>query len=220
MTQPTLPRKIFRKLLMAGLLIMISAGFFSVSPLMAENPYALSDNSWITINGTVLRVAPDAFDINYGQGHITVEMDDGDRDADGYKLLPGDKVTVTGKIDDNFFEKTTIEASTVYLDKQGTTFFASALDEEALPFVDGLSASVFTISLYGPVTAVGEKEFTLGRKEHGLRVDVTQMPSNPLDDEGYQKIQSGDYVRVTGTMVDDIPKNRKLLAISITEFFK
>ena len=38
-------------------------------------------------------------------------MDDGDRDADAYKLLPGDEVNVIGKVDDDLFQTTTIDAS-------------------------------------------------------------------------------------------------------------
>lgn len=47
---------------------------------------------------------------NYGNGSITVEMDDGDRDADAYSLDEGDNVTVYGMIDDDLFESATIEA--------------------------------------------------------------------------------------------------------------
>jgi hypothetical protein len=36
--------------------------------------------------------------------HSGVESDDGDRDADAYKLIEGDKVTVNGVIDDDLFE--------------------------------------------------------------------------------------------------------------------
>ena len=71
-----------------------------------RSPYTQPDDSWISLS-------------------VTVEMDDGDRDADAYKLLPGDKVNVVGKIDDNLFELISIEASSVYVEKLGTTFYAS-----------------------------------------------------------------------------------------------
>ena len=50
----------------------------------------------ISVTGTVESVEADAFELNlaedmpHGGALITVEMDDGDRDADAYKLLPGD----------------------------------------------------------------------------------------------------------------------------------
>lgn len=80
--------------------------FFATSSL-AINPYIQPNNIWINISGTVKNVAADSFPLDYGSDTITVEMDDGDRDADGYKLLYGDKVTVHGKMDNDFFEKTT-----------------------------------------------------------------------------------------------------------------
>ena len=100
------------------------------TPVIAENPYAKDDNSWISINGEVTSVSADEFELDYGDGTITVEMDDGDRDADGYKLLRGDEVRVSGLIEDSFFETTTIDASSVYVKNIDTYFYASAIDDE------------------------------------------------------------------------------------------
>jgi len=94
-----------------------------VGSVFAESPYAKADGSWITVTGEVDAVAADSFTLDYGEGAVTVEMDDGDRDADGYKLIRGDEVTVTGRIDRDFFETTSIEASSVYVKNIGTTFF-------------------------------------------------------------------------------------------------
>ncbi|HSO22154.1 MAG TPA: hypothetical protein VLT81_04555, partial [Chondromyces sp.] len=97
---------------------------FVAVPAMAEDPYVEPDDSWISLSGTVKAVTADAFTLDYGKGMITVEMDDGDRDADGYKLIEGDKVTVNGVIDDGLFETRTIEASSVYVEKLDTYFYA------------------------------------------------------------------------------------------------
>lgn len=75
-------------------------------------------------------VSPDTFLLDYGQGMIRVGFDDGDRDADAYKLMAGDRLSVTGLIDDDFYEMTTVEASSVYVESLGTYFYASAADEE------------------------------------------------------------------------------------------
>jgi hypothetical protein len=57
-------------------------------------------------------------------------MDDWDWYAEGKNLIDGDKVTVYGRIDDDFFETTSIEASSVYVESLGSYFYASAADEE------------------------------------------------------------------------------------------
>ena len=66
---------------------------FTATSALAQDPYLMSNNSWISISGTVKSVSADLFTLDYGDGLITVEMDDGDRDADAYKLIPGDEVT-------------------------------------------------------------------------------------------------------------------------------
>ena len=84
-------------------LTFIAFTLFSASAF-AQNPYAKPDNSWISIHGTVTSVSADEFELDYGDGLISVEMDDGDRDADGYKLVKGDEVRVSGTIDDDFYK--------------------------------------------------------------------------------------------------------------------
>ncbi len=206
---------IFKLCLLASLFIIV-AGLFLTNSAMAKNPYTKPDDSWISISGTVDSVSPDSFILNYGDGVIKVEMDDGDRDADAYKLVAGDKVTVNGMIDDDFYETTKIEASSVYVENLGTTFFASAIDEEDY-LVTTTPIVVPSVTLQGTVTAVKDDEFTVDTGLQSTIVDVEEMAYNPLDMEGYQRIEVGDYVRVIGTMEDDFFEARKLKADAIVE---
>ncbi len=186
-----------------------------LTPAAGQDPYAKADNTWISISGTVESVMPDAFTLDYGDGIITVEMDDGDRDADGYKLMKGDKVTVSGMIDDDFYESTTIEASSVYVDNLNTYFYASPLDEEDT-FVTYWTPVVLSKTVVqGTVTKVNDEEFTLDTGIRELTVEVEEMAYNPLDDKGYQKIEVGDVVSVTGEMDSDLFEGRELVAETI-----
>ena len=94
-------------------------------------PYQQSDETWISMKGTVESVKPDSFILDYGMGSIIVEMDDWDWYAEGSALKKGDKVTVYGDVDDDIFEVTSIEANSVYVEGLNSFFFASANDEEA-----------------------------------------------------------------------------------------
>lgn len=184
----------------------------------AQDPYEQPDESWIHIEGTVTLVMADAFHLDYGDGAIIVEMDDGDRDADGYKLQAGDRVAVRGRVDGDLFETTTIEASSVYVENIGTYFFASARDEEGLAeafvAVTGpLSPSRFIVQ--GTVIEVGEETFTILSGITEIPVNVADMPYDPLDDEGYQKIEKGDYVSVAGQMDHDMVHGPELEATSV-----
>jgi hypothetical protein len=49
---------------------------------MAVDPYEQPDNAWLSIRGRVETVTADSFTLDYGDGIVTVEMEDGDRDAD------------------------------------------------------------------------------------------------------------------------------------------
>jgi uncharacterized protein YdeI (BOF family) len=184
------------------------------------NPYAKTDRSWITISGKVDKVSPDSFILNYDSGTVIVEMDDGDRDADAYKLVAGDKVTVSGRIDDDFLESTTIEAFSVYIKNLDTTFFASSADEEG---PDSYTVNIVSplidnhYNLIGTVTKVNDEEFTVDTGRRSLTVEVDEMDYNPLDDEGYQKIELGDRVSIAGKLDYDLFEGRELEADSIVE---
>ncbi|WPL18397.1 hypothetical protein Thiowin_03468 [Thiorhodovibrio winogradskyi] len=184
----------------------------------AADPMTAPDDSWLSVSGTVEKVTADAFVLNYGDGLMTVEMDDGDRDADAYKLIHGDKVTVNGRIDDDLFEARTLEASSVYVENIGTTFYASAVDEEDIRDVIVTVSTPVVISamtVQGIVTEVNSEEFMVNTGLRQVRVDVGEMSYNPLDDEGYQKIEAGDRVSVTGHIDDGLFKGRELVADSV-----
>jgi hypothetical protein len=161
-------------------------------------PYSQPDHAWVSLQGHVKKVAPDRFELDYGEGVITVEMDDGDRDADAYKLIAGDKVSVVGRIDNDLFESTTIEASSVHLHEVGTTFFASAVDEEDVDLAVGMPMDMAATTVRGTVDAVGEDRFTLDTGATKLTVTTGELGYDPLDDEGYQKVETGDRVSVSG----------------------
>jgi len=189
--------------------ILITAG-----SLIAQQPYAKPNNSWISLSGVVTRVNPDTFVLDYGDGSIVVEMDDWDADADAYKVVKGDRVTVNGFIDDDFFEARTIEAGSVYVEGLNTYFYASSADEEDA-FVTIDPVSVGNITVQGVVTDVGGDEFML---DHGIRqiqIEVDEMVYDPLDDEGFQRIEVGDRVSVTGELDDDFLEGRVVEADTI-----
>lgn len=193
-----------------GLAAMLGMG------AQAQKPYQQQEGTWITISGTVETVLADSFTLDYGEGVITVEMDDGDRDADAYKLMKGDEVTVTGNIDKDFYDLTTIEAGSVYVKNLNTYFYASSVDEEDTYLTTYWPAIITTQTVAtGTVTSVKDEEFTLDTGPRRLTVEVEEMAYNPLDDEGYQRIEVGDVVSVTGTLDSDLFEDRELVAQSI-----
>jgi uncharacterized protein YdeI (BOF family) len=185
-----------------------------------KNPHMQADDTWINLSGTVDSVTKDSFMLDYGKGLIKVEMDDGDRDADGYKLVQGDKVTVSGMVDDDFYETTTIEASSVYVENLGTYFYASAIDEEDTFVTLTTPITLSQTTVQGTITSVAGEEFTVDTGMRQLTVEIDEMLYNPLDDEGYQKLEVGDRVSVTGEMDNDFFEGRELVADAVVTLEK
>ncbi|MBY6204624.1 NirD/YgiW/YdeI family stress tolerance protein [Halomonas denitrificans] len=185
-------------------------------------PDMTPDDGWISISGSVSDVERDEFELNYGDGSVTVRMDDGDRDADAYALLPGDKVRVIGRVDDDFMESLTIDAHSVQIDKLDTTFYSSAadrsaMDENAMWMTVTAPITVSETFVNGTVKSVYDEHFTVETGMATLRVDVDDLPNNPLDDEGYLQVDVGDEVVVTGDMTSGFFEGRQLDADVVVE---
>lgn len=186
---------------LAGSALALAAAL-PVHATTSSLPYAMPDDAWISIDGTVQSVRPDSFTLDYGEGVVIIEMDDGDRDADGYKLIEGDVVNVIGKVDDDLFERTTVEAASVYVQKLETTFYASAVDEEDVVLTVARPLATAQTIVRGTVATVGDDSFTIEMGETALTVDTASLGYDPLDDAGYQRVEPGDRVSVSGDMDD------------------
>lgn len=94
----------------AGLATAVTAGLAlsANSALAGSNLYVQEDDSWLRIDGTVKSVSEDSFELDGGDGNITVEMDAGD-----LQIVIDNYVEVIGEIDDNLFKGREAEAERV-----------------------------------------------------------------------------------------------------------
>lgn len=193
-------------------------------PAAASNqsdPYARADETWISISGTLRSPTPDSFLLDYGEASVRVEMDDWDNLGDAYGLHDGDQVTVTGRVDDGFYETTSIEASSVYVQNLNTYFYANSADEEGdAPVTLDMPAPLVVPAathVRGIVTEVDPVEgtFSIDSGLRELTVDVTTLAYDPLDEEGYQQIEPRDVVSVTGRLAAGFFSDRELTANSV-----
>jgi len=196
--------------------------FSAAAAAQSQSPYLQPDDTWISLSGTVESVTADSFLLDYGRASVTVEMDDGDRDADGYKLMEGDKVVVNGLIDDDFFEMTTIEASSVYVESINSYFYASPVDEESFAFFDPIVTVVDPImdgdaTIQGTITAVEplEEEIVLNSDGRLMIVEVDELGYDALDNVGYLQLDVGDEVVISGTMTEEMFEDHLFVAENI-----
>ncbi|MFP4521707.1 MAG: hypothetical protein ACLFQK_06130 [Fibrobacterota bacterium] len=94
-------------------------------------------------------------------------------------------------------------------------FYVSPVDEEDNPVIVTTWATDFDISLTGKVTEVDGREFTLDTGTREMQVDTRMMVYNPMDKFGFQKIEKGDIVSVSGNMDFDVLEQKELMAESI-----
>jgi len=69
--------------------------------------------------------------------------------------------------------------------------------------------------IQGTVTDVTGSEFTINSGSRLLTVETEDMLYDPLDDEGYQQIEKGDRVSVSGDLDTDVFGLKELEAHSI-----
>jgi hypothetical protein len=183
-----------------------------------KDPYLKADESWISISGTAVETDADSFTLDYGEGVITVEMDRWDWYEKDFQVIEGDKVTVYGRIDDDLYETTKIEASSVYDKSRETYYYASSADEEFDDDYDYWIDDDFEVgemTVRGTVTGVDGREFTIDTGPRKTTVDTIMMSYNPVDAKGYPTIDKGDYVSVTGDMDYDTWEKRELMADTV-----
>ena len=204
-------------LLTAGLAACGEAGEDEIDadPIMEDAAaVSASDGDWIRLDGTVEMTGDSNFKLDYGAGTITVEADDWDLTSEGIGILPGDRVSVTGRMDRDVFTSASLEASAIYLESLNTVYFANAADEEEFglaaiptrPATDGIDYT-------GWVTGSTPKGFTLGSGTALITVDTSQL-NTPLAQDG---ISSGDRVYVWGDLEIEREGQNKLVAEGLME---
>ncbi len=180
-------------------------------------PAALPDNSYVTISGTVAEVLDaDEFTVNYSGGTIKVDTNDAwpnlFRKEALEMLKPGDRVTITGKVDDNLFARKEIDASSI--SHQGKTYsrvYSQTPYDTAYygywPYY-GWDDKMYNdnVSISGTVSRViDDDEFEMKYGTGTVKVDTSA-----LNVDANRLLQVGDRVMVYGDMDDNWFSKREL----------
>jgi len=208
------PRKIMKTTINTTLSIL--SAFALAASASAQDPYEKPDGSFISLSGTVTSSDADSFMLDYGEGMVLVEMDDWDWYGDAYGILPEDDVTVYGYVDDDLYETTSIEASSVYVKDIGTYYYASGADEESTSLISTTWYD-YNYTVTGIVSSVKGREFTVDTGTRKVSVDTWQLGYNPLDDEGFLKVEKGDRVTVYGDLDLSLFDEREISAEAIVK---
>ena len=196
-------------------------------PALADNHLPQSNGASVTLGGEVVERSGMSFQLDHGDGIVTVEMDDWDAFDEARMINPGESVTVRGRIDNNFYEQRTIEADTVYVAERRAMYFADPIDEEgdqtwSINDIDpSLVADGTWIGIGGTVTNIEGSRFVMQTDSalagaFVIQVETAYLNYNPLDDVGFQQIDEGDSVYVVGDLDNRIFAQREIEAFNIT----
>lgn len=181
---------------------------------------SMVDNAPVVLTGTVGEVRKEEFDLNYGTNKITVELDRFGWDGNEAKyLIPGESVTVSGYIDDDFFEGREIEAYNIRLNDSYVYYYTT----DAYPTyyyvydADAILEDGTFVTMRGNVSEISEDEFTVTNAKGSMQVDVSKIGYDPFDDVGLQKIEKGDKVYVYGQIDSGFFDTNEIMADGVIE---
>jgi hypothetical protein len=196
----------------------------------ANQPNIKVNETWISISGTVVDPKPARFTLDYSKGTMTVDMDGWKWYSENYSKMDGDKVTVYGRLGDTLFEGSIIDATSVYDQKLGKYFYGRSKDEAEEyrdlggPVFDywikGVPVGVGNVTVRGTVSGISGRTFTIDTGKKKLIVDTSSLPYDPLDKKGYQIINKGDYLSVTGDISESFMTKGELIADHIVVLHK
>lgn len=199
--------------------LSVLASTLIAAPAMAQMPKLQPDDSYVSISGTVLTAEDDEFSLDYGQGKISVEMDDRGWVGNQPELIPGDEVTVYGRVEKHFFVDASIEADSVFIEEPAAYYYSSPTNDMTTFAVMDVApvtpVVVGDLILTGTVQSIKGRQFTVNTGDLEFTIDTSGMPNNPLDNEGRQKVGKGDTVSVAGNLGSAAIGDRKLNAESI-----
>lgn len=176
------------------------------------------NNSYVSLTGTIIEAGPDNFLLDYGEGTFLVEMDDFDDLYEGYTLKKGDEVVVYGFVDDDLYERRSLEAGSVYVRSLDTQFYASSIDEEDFPqsSPDWSRMTLPEVALTGHVASIAGDSMTLSTSQLEVQVDLSTLDQNLIDRVGHQRLSVGDQVHVIGLLSEGPLGTTEIDAESIT----
>ena len=200
--------------------------FLLIPQAEAKSPYSAkyTNMSRITLTGEITDVQHEKFMLDYGDGVITVEMDDWDSYDEADYFSPGERVTVFGVIDNDWYHKKTIEADSVYAYQRDTFYDANPIDEEdttiwRVSYANTYKPTIMDgtwLTVIGKVKSINGNEFMLDTGIRNLQVDTDPLGYNPFDDIGIQKIIPGDVVKVSGKLDKDLFERNEIQAQQLT----
>ncbi len=184
--------------------------------------YVKGKYGYVTLSGTVSKILDEnRFELDYGNGITQIDYDNALRDLFeniDRKIKAGDKVTVTGRLDNNWFTKREILVSSILHIADNYILLykrpVAAAGDEVPAIVGVAEPSLFLqgqVALTGIVSRVENKGSFILRYEEG----AIQVNASSIKIPDSNRIATGDVVTVYGKINNSFFKNRAIAAETI-----
>lgn len=164
-------------------------------------------NSWITLTGEVSAVDSKFFTLDYGDGHIFVELRDTDLDTQAYAEIEGKDVMVTAQLDESMLSKERLVAQSVIVEGMDTVYLAKSVDQASADLYLSTASNIDfddeEMVLVGTVKSIGKEALQIEVGDSTLTVELDELEDAPVDVNGYLSLSKGERVRITGELEDD-----------------
>lgn len=172
------------------------------------------DNAYITLTGTVTQVRPDSFVLDHGSGKVTVEMNDWGWYRDGSQALMGEKVTVQGRIDEDWIQRRTLEADSVYAQDLNTYHYTPVATMYLVPVDMDTEAS--EVRMIGTVTGVDARNRQIEVRSNNVNfaIDTSEVGFDPMDNTRPYQVNIGDRIVASGDMKANTGEGRRHILVA------
>lgn len=201
----------------AALATTLAAVALPPAPADAADPFMAPDGRSVSMTGSVASASRDSFIFDYGDGIVTVTMDDDDVGDETGRLDSGDRVTVYGDIDDEPMEATSILAEAVYVHDRDIWYVSgetggdersdAGTDAAAIPEA---AESGVTVRISGTVSRMSGERLSLDTGSGRIDVDTSDVGT-----VAGPPLAPGDVIEARGTLDRRFAGERVLRAETI-----
>lgn len=177
----------------------------------------------VILSGIVVDTQNAEFTMNTNNaGMVTVELEEWNWDLsnEAERLLnPGDEITVSGVIDDDFFENREISANNIYVTEEFVYYYVVDTEPAYIAAGQELPLKAYPdgtfVKTRGEVQTIRGREMDINTGEYTVTVDTVALPYNPFDGTGQQKVEEGNRVMVYGQVDNNFIQDREISADTI-----
>ncbi len=209
-----------QKLLFLLAVLVLSCSSYLHSGTYIKGHEGAFDADWISNTGEVNAITSEYFALDINNINILVKMPNWDQFKNMKYINIGDRVTVSGPLDNSFNERNTITAFRVFSHSRDSYYYADSNNEEG--YFHAYDAHVtFSIPdgtwfiLSGNVSSLNGREFTLDTGQYTVIIDTDEMGYNPMDDKNTKKVKIGDHLRITGHLDVDLFEKNEIKSVII-----